>query len=84
MRPAWGAQINGKHFTSMICEESENHAFRFPMSQKSRLDFWRPYQKRAQINDKQSKSLICEGGENDTFRSPWSKKSRLGFLRPYL
>ena len=28
----------------MICKERENDTFPFPWSQKSRLDFWRPYQ----------------------------------------
>jgi hypothetical protein len=42
--PLWGAQINDRHHKSLICEESENDIFRFPLSKKSRLDFLRPYQ----------------------------------------
>jgi hypothetical protein len=38
------AQINDWHFKSLICEESGNHAFRFPRSKKPRMDFLRPYQ----------------------------------------
>jgi len=39
------AQINDRHYKSLICKESENHAFRFPRSKKPRMDFLRPYQK---------------------------------------
>jgi hypothetical protein len=42
--PRVGAQINDRQCKSLICEESENDTFRFPWSQKSRMDFWRGYQ----------------------------------------
>jgi len=42
--PRMGAQINDQQYKSLICEESENDIFRFPFSQKSRMDFWRGYQ----------------------------------------
>jgi hypothetical protein len=41
--PRVGAQINDRQCKSLICEESENDIFRFPFSQKSRMDFWRGY-----------------------------------------
>jgi hypothetical protein len=43
-RPVWGAQINDRYCKSLICEERENDTFRFPWSQKFRLNFWRGYQ----------------------------------------
>jgi hypothetical protein len=42
--PRVGAQINDWQCKSLICEESENHTFRFPWSKKPLMDFLRPYQ----------------------------------------
>ncbi len=44
-----GARIRDRLSMSLIHEESENDTFRFPWSEKSRLDFLRPYQQYARI-----------------------------------
>jgi hypothetical protein len=42
-RARMGAQINDLQNKSLICKETENDTFRFPLSKKSRQDFLRPY-----------------------------------------
>ncbi len=40
--PIGGAQISDLRCKLLICEESENDIFRFPLSKKPRMDFLRP------------------------------------------
>ncbi len=40
-----GAQINDLQCKLLICEESENDIFRFPLSKKPKMDFLQPYKK---------------------------------------
>jgi len=39
-----GARIQDSSINSWIREERENPVFPFPWSQKSRMDFWRPFE----------------------------------------
>jgi len=41
--PWTGTQINGVHRNPLICKETENHTFRFPLVKSPGMDFLRFY-----------------------------------------
>ena len=56
---------------SLICKESENHAFRFPRSKKPIADFLRPYQDSEQPNGWAYKDTTCGGLNTQHGRNKW-------------
>ena len=81
------AQINDWHHMPVICEESENNAFRFRRAKSAVWTFYDPVTAppfgAPESMTWEVKSLIREESGNDDFHFPLSKKPIMDFLRPY-